>query len=369
MATRRAERTVRAGLVGTGFGGAVVLPALETVPGIEVTAVCSARLERAKALAEAHDIGTAVSDFGALAERDDIDLVLVCTPPLLQAKIIRTALESGRHVFATKPIAPAASTVRELRDLARERGAITAMDLDNRYIPVRRYVRHLVDEGYLGELRSVVGTVFLGLATDPAHRHHYWGWTSLREQGGGILGTSLGLHHVDLLRFTFGEISEAGGLATTLIREKPTLAPGHDEWAELGPTTPTFGMRPVDVDDMFTLQGRFSAGGAFSLTVSWSIHHGSGVRLEAYGSEGTLVLDPSGRLSGGRSDEVGLAELPVPEQFGERELAVSRTARFASLFAELARSIGGSSEKPLFATFEDGVRLRELAEGISPGPT
>src|SRR6266542_3659449 len=100
-----APDVVRAGLIGTGFGGAIVLPALASVPEIELTAVCSARLDRARAFAESAGARAALDDPLQLIARDDVDLVLVCTPPLLHARLSAAALEAGHHVFSTKPLA------------------------------------------------------------------------------------------------------------------------------------------------------------------------------------------------------------------------------------------------------------------------
>lgn len=354
---------LRVGLIGTGFGGSVVLPALRQVPGVQVTAVCTAHLDRAKAFAGQHGIPVATDDVSELVS-GDVDLVTVCTPPRSHVTITNAAVDAGRHVFSTKPLAPTVADARRLRERAREQGVVTAMDLDNRYLPVRRYLRHLVRSGYLGELRCVAATVFTGHSTDPGTRIHYWNWVSLREECGGMLGASLLLHHVDLLRYTFGEVTDVGGVATTLVTEKPVLAPGHGEWTGLGPGTPTVGMRPVDAEDMVVLHGRMAAGGVFSLTGSWSLHHGSGVRVEAYGSEGTLVLSPDGLLHGARAGEDGLAELPVPAEFGTA--ASTHVERFRQLFTDVSAAIFGQASDPLFATFDDGLRVREIAATVVP---
>jgi predicted dehydrogenase len=357
---------VRIGLVGTGFGGSVALPALRATPGVTVTAVCSAHLDRAKAFAEVHDIPAAFDDVDDLLAAEDVDLVVVCTPPMLHAHISRAALEAGRHVFSTKPLAPTADSARQLRDLARARGLVTAMDLDNRYVPVRRYMRHLVSEGYLGDMRCVAATVFTGHSVDPSTRIYYWNWVSLRDECGGMLGASLMLHHVDLLRFTFGEVTDIDGLVATVVKEKPVLAPGHGEWTGLGPETPTVGSRAVDAEDLVILHGALARGGLFTMTGSWSVHHGSGVRVEAYGADGTLVLQPGGRLLGANPGMPRLEELEVPSAFGGPELTHDHVARFRLLFEEMIGAIRGETRETLFATFDDGLRAREIAEAVVP---
>ena len=94
-----------------------------------------------------------------------------------------------------------------------------------------------------------------------------------------MLGASLGLHQVDLIRYTFGEVEDVGGIATTLMTEKPVHPPDEDEWGRLGPETEIVGTRPVDADDMFVLHARFAGGGVLS-------------------QEGDLVGIPIGRMQG-----------------------------------------------------------------------
>jgi len=356
---------IRAGLIGTGFGGSVVLPALRQVPGMEVAAVCSAHAEKAGAFAAAHGIPDATNNVEALTQRDDLELVLVCTPPLLHAPMSRAALDAGKHTFSTKPLAATATEARQLAEAARAQGVVTAMDLDNRYVPVRRYFRHLVASGYLGTPRCVLSTVLTHHATKPDSRIYFWNWVSVRAQAGGILGASLGLHHLDLLRYTFGELIDIGGLATTQVTEKPVLAPGYSEWSELGPDTPIVGTRACDAEDTVVVHGRLAAGGLFQMTASWSTHHGSGARVEAYGSDGTLVLDTDGVLYGARAKDSELSALEVPPSFGPPSLATDHVGRFVALFGEMAGAIRGEPIDAAYATFDDGLRVREIAEAVT----
>jgi predicted dehydrogenase len=359
---------LRAGVIGTGWGGAVGLPALQASRHFIIQGVCSARLERARSFADAYGVDVAVDDFEELLGRDDLDVVFVAVPPLAQPAIVRRALESGRHVFSTRPVAPSVEEARALCDLAREAGAVTAVGFDRRYQPSRLYLRNLVRDGYLGELRCVAETLFDGMATDPSTRIHYWNWTGLRDQSGGMLGASIGLSHVDLMRFTFGELERVAGITATAIREKPVPASEVDEWQPLGGDTPTVGMRPVDAEDVYAVQGRLAAGGVFSMVGSWSIHHGSGSRVEAYGSDGTLVLEPSGALRGARAGEGGLQPLPVPPELGGPATSAGSVALFGRLLDELAAVIRGEPCDPSFATFDDAARLQEIVADVRTGP-
>jgi predicted dehydrogenase len=159
----------------------------------------------------------------------------------------------------------------------------------------------------------------------------------------------------------FGDIESASGTSATLIREKPILAEGQEELGDLGPHTPTVGMGKCDAEDTIALFGRFAGGGIVSFVGSSAMYHGSGIRFEAYGSAGTLVLDSGGRVHGGTSKDDGLAELAIPGGFGGAATTPDPVGRHEPLIGEVAAKIRGDAGETSFATFEDGLRHLELA--------
>jgi predicted dehydrogenase len=348
---------VRVGLVGTGhFSRTRALPALQNAADCRVVAVCSTR--RATAEQFAAELGIDAffhqNDIGAMVTDSGVELVVIGTPPLSHAGLARRALDAGAHVLCTKPLAASAAEATGLAALAADTGAVTAMDFEHRYDPVRRYMRHLVRDGYLGRLRCVWTTIFSGIGSDPAHPMYYWSWKSQRSQSGGILGASLLLHHLDLLRYTFGELGAVHGVRATAVTQRPVLAAGERPAAGAR----TDGTRAVDAEDTAALHGELAAGGLFGIVGSWSVRHGSGVRLEAYGSSGTLVLDSDMTLYGACATPAELAPLPVPPEFGT---ASDARSLFTELFADVAAAIRGRQEPGLFATFADGAVLRHVA--------
>lgn len=359
----RDDRTIGVALVGVGFGSRTLLPALSVTPGYEVVAVCAAHREHADAVARRYGIPLATADYREAIEHEGVELACLCAPPLLHAPMIRSALDAGRHVFATKPLTTDLADARALRDQARQLGVVTSMEFCFRYLPVRRYLRRLVRDGSIGELRFVSCTVFGDFATRPDHELFHWKWVSSRHEGGGILGASLALHHLDLLRHTFGELHETWGTAATAITDKPVLDSTTDP-----PAT-----RAVDSEDSVVLQGRLDNGAPVSLAVSWSVHHPSGERLEVYGSDGTLVVDGSGRLWSGHAGDAALRELHPPTELAlpsvgteltDEAAVVPSSPLYVALADDVRRSILGRNTDPRFATFDDGVRLMEIVHPV-----
>jgi predicted dehydrogenase len=369
-----ARSKVGVAVIGTGWGATVMIPALRLSPDVEVVAVCAGHLDRAEAAAERFGIPSAYGDVRTLAGADGVDLVCVCTPPPTHHDLAITLLEAGHHIFVTKPLASSVDEAAHLNEVATRQGVVHAVDAGGRYVPVHRYMRDLVADGYLGELRFVSNTYFSSSATTVGSVIYYSSWVSKRPFG-GMLHTSLS-HTIDRLRFVFGELSDISGATATLIREKPILAAEHrstyglDHGGAL-----VIGMEPVDADDTVIMQGRFAGGGLFNVSSSWSLPHGTEDHLEAYGSEGALLLDASGMLYGARLSESGLHPLPVPESYSlpaipvdarptELVYAGGRTALYAEFMQDVANVILRRPSLSLFPTFADGLRIAQVEAAV-----
>lgn len=351
---------MRVGLVGTGFGTRVQMPGFSQVPGIEVVAVCSAQRQRAEAAASQWHIPFATDDYHALIAHPDVELVSVCTPPESHAEISVAALRGGKHVLCEKPTALTAEQAGAMTAAAVQAGRVNAINHEMRYTPIRRHLRDLVQSGFLGELRFVNASVIVGHGADPAMEPYYWTWVADRSRSGGYLNGMLS-HHIDLLRFTFGEIEDVRGMTAILIKDKPVLAWEYRDGDHLGPDVETVGTRPATADDTAVFHGRIG-GAPFAMTGTWAVHGGSGVRLEAYGTEGTLVLDAAGRVLGARVGEP-LAEIPAPAALAVPYSGPGMVPLFAALAADLAGAVD-RGEPGLFARFADGLAVQEVIDAV-----
>jgi predicted dehydrogenase len=97
---------VRVGLVGGGFVAQLHMYAYKRVYGLEaeVRAVC-ARGDHVVDFARQHHVATTYRDFADLIADRDIDVIDICTPPMLHASMIVEAMRAGKHVICEKPFA------------------------------------------------------------------------------------------------------------------------------------------------------------------------------------------------------------------------------------------------------------------------
>src|SRR5258707_6664893 len=93
-------------MVGGGFWARLVqMPALLSIPGIEVVSVVSSSEASAASLAKAFGIKRWSIDYAAAIAAPDVDVVDILAPNYLHAPIAIAAAEAGKHVICIKPLA------------------------------------------------------------------------------------------------------------------------------------------------------------------------------------------------------------------------------------------------------------------------
>ncbi len=172
---------------------------------------------------------TPYADFRELLARDDVDAVLIASPEHWHAVMSVEACRQGKHVYCEKPLA---FTVREARAVlaaARRYDRVFQVGTQQRSDRNYRFACELVQNGYIGELKSVFaepgGTsrhcelpaqpvppgldwdMWLGPAPwAPYHEkrcvnlYQWWNW---RDYSGGLM-TDRGAHDYDIVQWGLG---------------------------------------------------------------------------------------------------------------------------------------------------------------------
>ncbi|GGS20972.1 oxidoreductase [Streptomyces griseoviridis] len=189
---------MRWGVLATGGMAARFTADLVDLPDAEVVAVASRSEASAKAFAERFGIARAYGGWDALAHDEDVDVVYVATPHSAHRAAAGLCLEAGRNVLCEKPFTLNAREAAELVALARERGSFLMEAMWMSCNPLVRRLKALVDDGAIGEVRTIQADFGLNGAFPPAHR--------LRDpaQGGGAL-LDLGVYPVSFAQLLLGE--------------------------------------------------------------------------------------------------------------------------------------------------------------------
>jgi predicted dehydrogenase len=190
--------SVRWGILATGGIAAAFTADLIDLPDAEVVAVASRTETSAQAFAERFGIPRAHGDWEALAQDEDIDVVYVATPHAAHRAATALCLKAGRNVLCEKPFTLNVREAEELVALARDNGRFLMEAMWMYCNPLIRRLKSLVDDGAIGEVRTVQADFGLEGPFPPSHR--------LRDpaQGGGAL-LDLGVYPVSFAQLLLGE--------------------------------------------------------------------------------------------------------------------------------------------------------------------
>ena len=338
---------IRVGVIGSSFGAEVHIPGFQSLPEYQVVGIASGRRERAEATARQFGIPFATDDYRELLARADVDMVSVATPVYLHHPVTVDAFAAGKHVLCEKPLALNRQQGAEMLAAARDSGKAHMVNYELRFLPGRQKIKELLDAGYVGEPRMVVGE-FFGPFKGMHGRDVPWDWLAVRSLGGGFFGAK-GCHYVDLYRWWFGEVT--GVYATLETKEPLRKVPGAEQW------------RPVETEDCFIVMLRTERGVQGTICVSRVVRHGTGGRIMVYGSEGTLILTDEGLLTGARRGDKRQEPLLTPGQMPQAGITgAGPQVAFPRLAREMARAIReGVRVAP---DMEDGLRAQEVTDAI-----
>src|SRR2546430_3483581 len=163
---------LRVALVGAGWIAADHLAELSRRNDVDVVAVCD--LDSARAAALAPGEANVYDRVDELLDRERLDALWVCTPPLAHREPTIAALTRGVHVYLEKPIARTTADADAIVQAANASGAVCAIGYQWRAIDILDDLREAVSGQELALL--------VGRNIDPAGRRP---WFLDRAQGGG----------------------------------------------------------------------------------------------------------------------------------------------------------------------------------------
>lgn len=193
-----AEQGVRWGILATGGIAAAFAADLVDLPDAEIVAVASRRRESAEAFGERFGARRAYGDWASLAADPEVDVVYVATPHVAHRAAAGLCLEAGRNVLCEKPFTLNLREAEELVALAREHDRFLMEAMWMYCNPLVRRLKALVDDGAIGEVRTVQADFGIAGPFPAQHR--------LRDPalGGGAL-LDLGVYPVSFAQLLLGE--------------------------------------------------------------------------------------------------------------------------------------------------------------------
>lgn len=330
---------IRVGIVGLGANTRLRhVPGLRACQDVEITGVCNRRPESTAAAAEEFGIPTTYASWQELVADVGIDAVMVGTWPYLHRDITVAALEAGKHVLTEARMARNATEAREMLQASQARPELITQIVPSPFgLRVHQVVKELLAEGYLGELREVVVLGVNNGVADPAAPLH---WRQSSELS-GLNMLAMGILHETLVRWT-PHPTRVLAQTQTFVTER--LDPATGEKA------------PVGTPDSLHVLTEIPGGARGIYHLSGSLHHGPGMQIHLYGSEGSLKYSFTGEdhLVGAKRDEAQLSEIVIPNE----------KAGGWRVEEEFINAIRGE-ETVQFTDFETGVRYMEFTDAVA----
>ncbi len=369
--TRRIDELC-AGVVGTGFIGAVHVDALRRL-GVEVAGVVGSSRERA----EAKRLAPAYESYEALLDDDRVDVVHLTTPNYLHYPQVKAALAAGKHVVCEKPLALTATESEELLALAEQSGLVHCTNFNIRFYPQVQEARARVQSGEVGDVWNVHGGYLQDWLLFPTD----WNWRLEPDQGGALRAVAdIGSHWLDLVQFVTGLKVEQvfADLATTIpVRQRPVgqvetfAAAGEAQRVDVSMST----------EDLGHILVRFRGGARGSCVISQvSAGRKNAVSFEVAGSQGSLAWQGErpeelwlGRRDGPNGTLLRNPALMAPSSVATTHLPAGHAEGFADTFRELYRAVyrAVAAGEPAddYPSFRAGHVENVLAEAVARSST
>jgi predicted dehydrogenase len=186
---------LRTAVVGCGYHGTALGQAVVRTNGLQLVACADPDPEARRSVAALADEVSPHETVADLLADGDVDAVLVATTHDALAPTALAAIRAGKHVMIEKPMARDEDEAKEVEFAAASADVACMVGYSFRY-GMAQHVRRLLDEGVVGDIRAITGTIGTGWMDD--------GWVARAESGGGPM-LYVGCHLIDLALWFMGE--------------------------------------------------------------------------------------------------------------------------------------------------------------------
>src|SRR5687768_2115345 len=148
---------IRVAIVGLGFG-AEFIPIYQAHPDAEMYAICQRNEQNLNHVGERFGVAKRYADFQKLIDDRNVDAVHINSPIADHAWMSVKALQAGKHVACTVPMATSADECKQIIDAQRKSGKQYMMMETVVYSREYLFAKDLNDRGVLGRIQFLRGS-------------------------------------------------------------------------------------------------------------------------------------------------------------------------------------------------------------------
>jgi predicted dehydrogenase len=365
-----AKAPLNIALVGYGFMGRTHTNAFLQAPRFfdlpyrpVLKAVVARNADRVRGFADTWGYESSDTDWRAVVERPDIDLVDIASPNDTHAEIAIAAARAGKMVTCEKPLGRTAAEAEAMVSAVEGAGVPNMVWYNYRRVPAVVLLKSLIEEGRLGRIFHYRAQFLQDwtISRDlPQGGEGLWR-LDVGVAGSGVTGDLLA-HCIDTALWLNGPINEVTAMTETFITERTHTLTGK--------------VQPVGIDDASACLGRFENGSlALFEATRYARGHKALYTLEINGEQASARWDlhdlhrlqwfdhhDDGRLRGWRSIHITDSDHPYMKHWWVPGLQIGYEHTFIHQFADFLQGLGAGQATP--PTFRDGLATDCVTDAV-----
>jgi predicted dehydrogenase len=366
-----AKKPINIALVGYGFMGRTHSNAFLQAPRFfdlpyqpVLKAVVARNADRTRTFADTWGYQSAETDWRAVVERKDIDLIDIASPNDTHAEIAIAAARAGKMVTCEKPLGRTAAEAQAMVSAVEGAGVANMVWYNYRRVPAVMLLKTLIDDGKLGRIFHYRAQFLQDwtISQDlPQGGEGLWR-LDVDVAGSGVTGDLLA-HCIDTALWLNGSIAEVTAMTETFVKERTHTLTGKVE--------------PVGIDDASAFLCRFQNGSlALFEATRYARGHKALYTLEINGEHASGRWDlhdlhrlqwfdhrDEGRVRGWRSIHVTDNDHPYMKHWWVPGLQIGYEHTFIHQFADFLQGLGeGGKQTP--PTFRDGLATDCVTDAV-----
>ena len=365
-----AKKPLRIGIVGYGFMGRTHSNAYAKVGhffdlGHEVImqAACARNEEKLQSFASQWGWQTIETDWRKLVERDDIDVIDICTPNDSHAEIAIAAAKNGKGILCEKPLGLNGPQAEKMLAAVQKAKVPNMVWYNYRRCPAVTLAKQLIDEGKLGKIFHYRANFLQDWTINadlPQGGAGLWRLDA-KVAGSGVTGDLLA-HCIDTAMWLNGGVKDVTAMTETFIKERKHVATGK--------------VQKVTIDDASAFLCHFNNGslGLFEST-RYARGHKALYTLEINGENMSLKWDlhdlhrlqifdykDAGKERGWKSVHVSDGDQPYMKHWWVPGLQIGYEHSFVHQVADFVQGL--DTGKLAGPTFKDGLATDYVTDAV-----
>lgn len=205
------NKDYKIGIIGAGFIVRNCHLVAYRKAGFNPYAITSLDLEQSKEVAAVHNLEKVYEDWHQLVDDPEVDIIDIAVPPHVQLEIVRYVCTKPhiKGILCQKPIAMSVEEAKEIVELGEKAGIPIAVNSNMRYDQSMRALKYILDKGLIG--KPVIATIDMRAIPD---------WQAFLKAYNKLELYAMGVHHIDIFRYLFGDPEKITALCRTDPRTK-----------------------------------------------------------------------------------------------------------------------------------------------------